>query len=427
MSFDDVVFFLRFGYLYDQAKTARIGELLSFRNGKLSSITEGHSHLAPSDQIAYVRHILSQSIRECLTFTRLPAVFLSGGIDSPLIAAAAQALAAEPLKAFTFSTQDARTDETDQAAVYAREIGLEHHIVSLDASRLPALIFELMPYCDEPPGDYSIIPTYLVCREAKKHADVILSGDGADELFWGYASRMSRVIRLAPLFRLPKWQRKLRWWLLRRPYEWNPRYFDTIGEWYRSAHEHNFEAHLKRIFPTLPALPEDFDLYDFDGSSQDETAYWTRWNEFSGHFQAGQTKVRMASNAAGIQVASPFLDETMIQFASGLDWRSCLDIEREVGKLPLRALLKEYVASPSAGKLGFGVPMGSWLRGPLRGLFEDYVLSRDALMGLEINREAMRADFEDHLSGRQDRAWGLWIFLSLAIWEDVRGGKSQND
>ncbi|NLB71028.1 MAG: hypothetical protein GX797_03365, partial [Chloroflexi bacterium] len=81
-----------------------------------------------------------------------------------------------------------------------------------------------------------------------------------------------------------------------------------------------------------------------------------------------------------------------------------------------------YVAIPSEGKLGFNVPMGSWLRGPLRVMFEETVLNRDALMGLEINRGMMRKHFDDHLSSRLDRSWGLWIFLSLAIWEDVHKG-----
>jgi len=70
------------------------------------------------------------------------------------------------------------------------------------------------------------------------------------------------------------------------------------------------------------------------------------------------------------------------------------------------------------------VPMGAWMRGPLRSMFEEYVLSKDALMGLEVNREVMRKHFEEHLSGTMDCSWGLWIFLSLAIWEDTHKGKA---
>lgn len=414
----DIAHFLRFGYIYDKNPDDKSQTQLL----KTADMSEqsGEKSLPVTDEI---KQLLVQTLSS-INGHHEPSLFLSGGVDSSLIAAIAQSLSPKPLKAFTFSTQDKTTDEADQAARYADEIGLEHHIVTLDPKDLPEIILELMPHCDEPPGFYSIIPTYLLCKEAKKHADVILSGDGADELFWGYASRMSRVIRLAPLFRLPKWQRKLRYWLLKRPFEWNTRYFDTVGEWYQSGHEHNYESWLKEIFPTLPSISKELRLYDYAGTSQDEAAYWTRWNEFSGHMQASLTKTRMASSAAGIRVEAPFLDQKMIELAGRLNWRTCLDLENEVGKIPLRELLGEYVRLPSERKLGFNVPMNSWLRGPLRGMFEETVLNRNALMGLEINRKVMRKHFDDHLSGKMDRSWGLWIFLSLAIWEDVHQGNS---
>lgn len=425
MSLTEVAFLLRFGYIYDPAMGKKLSESLLNDVPKAASMK-----LTPQlfpELTNVIKSALTDYLISIVATDPLPALFLSGGIDSPLIAAIAQSLSQKPLKAFTFSSQGEAMDEAGQAARYAQEIGLEHRTVTLDPDRLPQIVMDLISQCDEPPGDYSIIPTYLVCHEARKHSNVILSGDGADELFWGYASRMSRVIRLAPLFRLPKTARKLRWWLLRRPYEWNARYFDTVGEWYRSGHEHNFEGWLKQIFPTLPPLTEELALYDYAGNDQADTAYWVRLNEFTGHMQAGLTKTRMAAKVAGINVESPFLDDRMVKFASGLDWRSCLDIEKDVGKLPLRALLAKYVSKPSTGKLGFNVPMGSWLRGPLNELFEKTVLSRDALMGLEINRRAMRDDFEQHLSGKIDRAWGLWIFLSLAIWEDTHQGKLLDD
>jgi asparagine synthase (glutamine-hydrolysing) len=413
----DIAHFLRYGYIYDKTLGGQARTQLPKTGDMSKQIGEKPLYLADE-----IKQLLIQTVSSSLDNQHSPALFLSGGIDSPLIAAVAQSLSSKPLKAFTFSTQDEPTDEACQASRYADEIGLEHHIVTSDPNDLPEIILELMPHCDEPPGFYSIIPTYLVCKQAKNHADVILTGDGADELFWGYASRMSRVIRLAPLFRLPKWQRKIRWWLLRRPFEWNARYFDTVGEWYRSGHEHNYESWLKEIFPTIPSIVEELRHYEYAGTDQDETAYWTRWNEFYGHMQASLTKTRMASAGAGISVEAPFLDQRMIEFASGLDWHTCLDIESEIGKKPLRELLGKYVAIPSEGKLGFNVPMGSWLRGPLRGMFEETVLNRDALMGLEINRGMMRKHFDDHLSSRLDRSWGLWIFLSLAIWEDVHKG-----
>ncbi|HOE71111.1 MAG TPA: asparagine synthase C-terminal domain-containing protein [Brevefilum sp.] len=423
----DSAYFLRFGYIYNRNLGIQYGKRLLKTCNKLAGADEKSLLQTPTAVSEEIERLLNQSLTSSVSSEPAPALFLSGGIDSPLIAAIAQSLSTTPLKAFTFSSQDDTADEAEQAARYATELGLEHHIVTLDPKRLPEIIIELISHCDEPPGFYSIIPTYLVCKEAKKHADVILAGDGADELFWGYASRMSPVIRLSPVFRYPKWLRKLRWWLLKRPNEWNLRYFDTVGEWYRSTHEHNFVGWLKQIFPALPSLSGEHNLYDYAGTTQNETAYWVRWNEFSGHMQANLTKTHMAATAADIQMESPFLDQKMIDFAARLDWHTWLDIKNEVGKLPLRALLAKYVSQTPEGKLGFNVPMGAWMRGPLRSIFEEYVLSKDALMGLEINREVMRKHFEDHLSGTMDRSWGLWIFLSLAIWEELHKGRTFND
>jgi asparagine synthase (glutamine-hydrolysing) len=135
--------------------------------------------------------------------------------------------------------------------------------------------------------------------------------------------------------------------------------------------------------------------------------------------KASFDKVLSASHAAGIEVVSPMLSQGMIDLASELDWRSCLDLENLTGKLPLRQLLGKYCCFQSGSKQGFGSPMGRWLAGPLRELFEESVLRRESLGGLELNTAGMRAVFENQIKGKEDRSWGLWIFLSLALWEDA--------
>ena len=135
--------------------------------------------------------------------------------------------------------------------------------------------------------------------------------------------------------------------------------------------------------------------------------------------KASYDKVLTASHAAGIEVVSPMLSQGMIDLASELDWWSCLDLENMTGKLPLRQLLGKYCCFQSGSKQGFGSPMGRWLVGPLRELFEESVLRRESLGGLELNTAGMRAVFENQIKGKEDRSWGLWIFLSLALWEDA--------
>jgi asparagine synthase (glutamine-hydrolysing) len=312
---------------------------------------------------------------------------------------------------------DPRYDESPSAIRYAQELGIPQRIETLNAKQALELLDEVVSACSEPFADYSIFPTLLITRLARRDMTVMLSGDGGDELFWGYTSRMGNAIRFAPLFRFPFWQRKLRWWLLRREGEWNTRFFSTAGEWYRSRHERNFEGWLKPVFPTLPPWPANYHHYNYDSNNMDQTAQWVRWNEFYGHLSEVLLKVDRASMYNSLEVRVPLLDREVIETSLRIDWRSCLDLNSGEGKLPLRHSLQRHVSHSTPGKSGFSVPMSDWLRGPLRPLFEELLLSRKELLGLELNPAALRNSYERHLSGQLDQGWGLWIFLSLALWE----------
>ena len=131
----------------------------------------------------------------------------------------------------------------------------------------------------------------------------------------------------------------------------------------------------------------------------------------------GLLKVDRGSMYNALEVRTPLLDREVIATALRVDWRTCLDIDTKRGKLPLRAALEKRVGFVTEGKQGFTVPMDEWLRGPLRSMFEDLVIDRGDLLGFPFNREQMRSIFHEHTEGRFNREWGLWIFLSLALWE----------
>lgn len=343
--------------------------------------------------------------------------FLSGGIDSPLICAIAQSLNRPPIKAFTLRVPDSPLDESKEAMRYAKAIGVDHQVAPIRFDDVEDLAMEVTEACSEPFGDYSIFPTLLVSKFARQQVKVMLSGDGGDELFWGYTGRMGNSIQYASLFQWPFWARKLRWWLLRRPNEWNTRYFKTPGAWYRSNHEHNFEGFLQTLFPDLAPFPEGYQQYSFKGKTADETAQWVRWNEFTGHMGNGLLKVDRGSMHHSLEVRTPLLDREVIATALRVDWHSCIDLVTREGKKPLRQALGKLVGFVTEGKQGFTVPMGDWLRGPLSSLFKELVIDRGELLGLPFKRDQMRSIFQEHTDGHYNREWGLWIFLSLALWE----------
>jgi len=127
-------------------------------------------------------------------------------------------------------------------------------------------------------------------------------------------------------------------------------------------------------------------------------------------------KVDRASMHESLEVRVPLLDRDVVEVASRVSWQSCLELDRGIGKLPLRELLVRHAGFQTAGKKGFWVPMDEWLRGPLRGLFEEEVLTRKEIAGVSINNKELRRVWGQPQHGA-DVAWGMWILLSLALWE----------
>jgi asparagine synthase (glutamine-hydrolysing) len=173
---------------------------------------------------------------------------------------------------------------------------------------------------------------------------------------------------------------------------------------------------MQEVFPEGPFWPEEFKLFEYAGHDRSETAQWARHNEFVGRMTMILQKVDRASMHESLEVRVPLLDRRVVEVASRTDWESCLDLDRRLGKLPLRSLLSRHVKHQTQAKRGFTVPMGVWLKGPLRRVFEDEVLSRKKFLGYPVNQPALHRNFTAFLSGTLDEAWGLWLLLSLSFW-----------
>lgn len=344
--------------------------------------------------------------------------FLSGGIDSPLVVAKMRSVSTNAINTFTIGTGEKETDESKDAQAYAREIGVEYKVEYISPDQAFDLIDDVIDACGEPFGDYSIFPTLMVSRLASRNHKVVLSGDGGDELFWGYPGRFATLIRLAGDFGMPHWLRKMRWGINRALLRGNSRFLlmGSLGECHRSMHTHLPETLLKEIFPSLPVWPSESDAYAYDGCDPDRIAQLSRWNEFVYHLTMVLMKVDRASMFNSLEVRVPLLDREVIEVASKIDWRDCLNIDQKIGKLPLRHTLARYVKHQTYTKRGFEVPMATWLRTSLREMFEEYVLKRTEILGLELNRGSLRRLFEQHINGERNYAWGLWPLLSLTLW-----------
>jgi len=347
--------------------------------------------------------------------------FLSGGIDSPLVCAKLREVKNRTFKAFTIDTNGDDFDESPDARVYAREIGVEHIVEQLSSDQAFDMLHEIVAACGEPFADNSIFPTLLVSRLARREVKVVLSGDGGDELFWGYAGRFASVLEktseftslhdgehprldVKQLFNMGIGQQ-------------DPCWPDSLGASYRIRATHIPEGWLQRIFRGLPQWPSDFLLFTHTSWETDRTAQWLRWNEFMGPLRMILLKVDRASMYHSLEVRVPLLDREVVEVAMRMDWRSCLNVEKRIGKLPLRYLLARHVQYQTLSKRGFTVPIDAWFRGPLRRIFEETVLLQKAIMNLPVNTAALQEFFGRHLSGQANYGWGLWVLMSLVMWE----------
>lgn len=347
--------------------------------------------------------------------------FLSGGIDSPLVVAKMRAAAGRPVRAYTIGSSGSAVDESEDAAAYARQLGVTHVLEQFTPADALDWLEDVIEACGEPFADFSIFPTLLVCNMARRDMTVMLSGDGGDELFWGYPERFGSVLGAAPDFRRSHWRRSARWATRRLTglgdgHE-NLRW-PTIGHWYRQKHTRIAEPALTSLFPGAPAWPQSFDLFEYDGWQPDETAQWLRWNEFTTHLSMVLLKVDRASMRNSLEVRVPLLDREVIDVATRVDWRSCLDLNTNTGKLPLRRALQQHITHQTQAKRGFAIPMAEWLRGPLHDVFRERLLSRGELLGLEMDSQVLDSMLTEHLSGRADLSRSLWLLLSLALWSD---------
>jgi len=367
-----------------------------------------------------VDEAVTRAVRRHLVSDVPVGTFLSGGIDSPLVAAKMVAVNNAPVRGFTLSTHEAHLDELPDAAIYARQIGVEHIVERVTPEQAFSMVEDVVASCGEPFADYSVFPTMVISRLASEHVKVMLSGDGGDELFWGYPDRCTPFLQNSNHFRYPYWFRTLhsraRNFLgIGNGYPYF--HYESIGDWCLAMHSRISEHNLHAILPELPEWPLDCGLFRCAGGEPSELAQWLRWNEFVGHLTMVLLKVDRASMYHSLEVRVPLLDREVLEVAMRVSWDSCLDTKREIGKKPLRRTLARHVTHQTQAKRGFEVPMNTWLRGPLKTIFEEAVMGKNDILGVPLDRQGLRTMFGQHIANQRDHARGLWTLLSLALWE----------
>ncbi len=391
--------------------------------------------IAPAAAIAKTRELLTEAVRLRMVAEVPLGAFLSGGVDSTIIVGLMQKLSPTPVKTFSIGFPVKAFDETAFARRAAEHLGTEHHEFRVEPDAV-GIVGNLAWHYDEPFADSSAVPTWYVSEITRRQVTVALSGDGGDELFCGYpryqAMRLGeRFDRLpAPLRALAAagfWQRLpaparqkskrrralkllrvLRDPALRRYRAWvsifddaarhdlyAPGFRDSLGG--RDA-----GAWLESLFAELP----DRDLVT-------RTTYADQRSYLVGDILC---KVDIASMAHGLEVRCPFLDQEVAAFAGSLPIG--LKLRGRVGKWLLKEAFPELLPPDlrHRPKMGFGVPIDSWLRNELAPMCEGVLFSQRARERGWFDPAEVRRLYDEHRAARWDHSYRLWALLMLEQW-----------
>lgn len=383
---------------------------------------------------------LESTLREAVRLRMIADVpvgaFLSGGIDSSTVVALMQQESPRPVRTYSIGNERADYDEGESAAAVARYLGTDHTALTVTSADALAIISELPRMFDEPFADSSQIPTFLVSRLARRDVTVALSGDGGDELFGGYnrhlwGPRVWRILRMIPASVRALAAKPV---LAQDPEVLN-RWLAPVGEQIGVRLPGDKLHKLARVLP----VPSAEALYQLLQTHWDDPAALVVGaneeaprpplaqppSDFATRMMLGDligylpddilTKVDRASMAVSLEARVPLLDHRVVELAARLPSR--MKIRHRRGKHLLRELLARHVPRTlwERPKMGFGVPLAHWLRGPLRPWAED-LLAEDRLHCeglLDASRVQRRwRDFVDKQRGSSHEFWDLLILRS---------------
>jgi asparagine synthase (glutamine-hydrolysing) len=368
--------------------------------------------------------------------------FLSGGVDSSIIVALMQQQSSRPVKTFTVGFEEAGFDESPYAKAVAQHLGTDHSELFVSSVEAQAVIQELPNMYDEPFADSSQIPTHLVCKAARQHVTVALSGDAGDELFGGYNRYFwgSRIWNRLAWMSYP-----VRQTLGKAIANVPIGVFDVLGKPLNALlpgsqgisllgdKAHKLAARLQGVrsmddfyMSLVSEWKDPGSVVKGAGGKADELFHVPAnlSSEEIMMYRDSMTylpddilcKVDRASMATSLETRVPFLDHRVAELA----WRLPLHmkIRDNQGKLVLRKVLNKYVPRNliDRPKAGFGIPVGQWLRGPLRD-WAEALLDEQRLQGEGYFYPApIRTRWVEHLSGKRDHTPKLWAVLMFQSW-----------
>ena len=448
--------YLRYGYvptpysMYLSVKKQEPGTILTFEEGRRhaegkkirywstrEAVERGiQNPFRGNDQeaISELDGLLKASVRDRMIADVPLGAFLSGGIDSSTIVAIMQAQSTRPVKTFTIGFQEGTYNEAEYAKDVANHLKTDHTELYVSPQDAMDVIPQLAFMFDEPLGDSSQIPTYLVSKLARQHVTVSLSGDGGDELFGGYSRYFNSLNVWRLVGHVPVAMRqvagvifdrasRVRWEKITSQGRLGTRFYHLAEiSKTKSPDELYWRFSSNWDQPRQVVIdgyePPAFHTAPANSQLLPEFAQRMMYVDFNTYLPDDiLVKLDRASMAASLEGRVPLLDDhRVVEFA----WRLPLDmkIRSGKGKWILRQVLNQYVPQNMVErpKMGFGVPIDSWLRGPLRDWAEDLLDEKHLRAEGYLNPAPIRKRWTEHLQKQKNWHYPLWYVLMFQDW-----------
>lgn len=423
---------------YEEIRQVPPAAFLCFRPDETQPTPKTYWHLPTlpighrtslQDTTNELQRLLTDSVRRRLIADVPLGAFLSGGIDSTLVVGLMTKLApGRPVKTFSIDFEgDPRFNETHYAQLAADRFHTDHTLFTVGPQSFD-LLEQLVWHYDQPFGDSSALPMYLLSKWTRERVTVALSGDGGDELFAGYIRFRTALLseRMPmPLRRLGSWifrqfpmgsTRRSTWGRLRRFFEVAQ---EPVGT--RFLRWNGFFSNPEEFLTGGKDLPAEdvFRTYGKALESSSGTAGLSQLLSFN--FQEYLpndllVKTDRCSMAHGLEIRSPFLDTALTEWAFRLP--NELKLRGSVSKWILRRAFRNLlpVAIRHRAKMGFGVPLEIWFRGKWKEPLQDYLSSSQPRIGRYLKARQVQQLVQQHLQGHQDASHPLWLLLTLEVW-----------
>jgi asparagine synthase (glutamine-hydrolysing) len=414
------------------------GHLMEFRNGEMKirqywDVPEYGTHPPISEEecLVELERRLEEAVRIRLISDVPLGALLSGGVDSSIIVALMARTSTKPVKTFSIGFRAEQFNESEYARMVAERFGTEHHELVLEPDLEETLTY-LSGMMEEPFGDSSMLPTYYVCRMARRQVTVALSGDGGDELFAGYDRYLVAMER-------PKFDPLQRWLgsiyrdrihglipagMYGKNLAWNAslndrdRYLDGIS--FLPALHRERDLFTPEFLESARRLPDPLLEWQrlYDGAPAQDRLSRLLYLDTKTYLNSDiLTKVDRMSMATSLEVRVPMLDHEL------LEWVTSLPVElkfRDGVRKHILKKLAERLGIPPAllhrKKQGFQLPLVEWMRNEMKSKFWGVLLEPRTLERGYFKPEAVRALINEHVRGRRNRSGMLWRMLILELW-----------